>query len=243
MIKLSRVALSAALLFATFATIPANAAIQIAASDNGGATYYDLSGILGIASNGIIPFTFSDGSGAALSFDTALGQPINATALSLASSDITISGKAGQTILLAVTDTGYTSPTGPAYLTDQLAVTTLTAAGTVGLTGYEDNSNHSFATTSGNPFTTLDSTAKAAAPLSLSGLGSTSGTTGPFNFASPYSLTEIASVTFSQDGCATIGFTAQLGSTAVPEPASILLFGSVLAGAGLVMRKRFLAAK
>lgn len=234
MLKLSGAALSAALLTLTFTSAPANAAIQIAVSDNGGTSFTDVSGFLGVAGGS---FTFSDGSGITISVPTGIGAPLS-SGLTLSAPELAIDGKAGDNLIIELTDNGYTSPTGPAILTDQLSTTDALGVATFGLTGYEDNTDHLYATTSSSPTGTLDSAANAAQPLSITGQGTANGTSGPFTFTSPYSLTEIANITFNSAGNVQAGFTAQLAGAAVPEPMSVLLFGTVLAGTGIFLRKR-----
>jgi hypothetical protein len=247
MIKFSGAALSAALLVSTLATIPASAAIQIAVSDDNGATYHDVTGILGVANN---TWAFNDGSGISLTSNTGFGAPA-IDGLLLTSGDIAINGRAGARLTIAISDNSYTSPTGLAVLNDQLSATDLEGIAKFTLIGYEDNSDNLFASSTGKPgvldsthtkFAHTDGTANAAQFLSFTGQDTASGSTGPFMFSSPYSLTEIATVTFLSSGSVTTGFSAQLAGAAVPEPASIMLFGTVLAGAALVMRKRLLAA-
>ncbi len=237
MLKISGAVLSAALLVTTFAATPAKAAIQIAASDNNGASFSDISGIFGTGVVGA-PFLFADGkSGISISAAGGIGAPIS-TGLTLFSGEIAIDGKKGDHLIIALSDNGYNAPTGLADLTDQLSTTDSAGVATFGLKGYQDNSDNLFATTTGTPGGALDSTANAAAPLSVIGEGVMNGSSGPFTFAAPYSLTEIASITFNTKGYVQAGFTAQLNGASVPEPASIVLFGTILAGACFVVRRR-----
>lgn len=140
--------------------------------------------------------------------------------LFVTSFDVASTGAGVLTIKL--TDTDFAVPAGPLSLTQTLTLNTLAGNPTVKVTGYEDNGNVEFAMTNPSP------------TLTLGALGSQIASSVPYNFTAPYSLTEIATVTFTQKG--DIGFTANL--TAIPEPASVLLLGGVLLLTAKTVRRK-----
>ncbi|MBV9264997.1 MAG: PEP-CTERM sorting domain-containing protein [Acidobacteriaceae bacterium] len=231
MLKISGAVLSAALVLSTFAAT-AQAAMEVQVTDNVSTVTVadqgagDTNPIAGILSTDIPQLYLIGVNNATI---TAAGSPaIGQGALDL--NDLDIAVGSATTITVELSENNQTSPTGPAYLNQQFSLTSLSGNATVTLTGYENNSN-----------TLFDTTGLATNPLSLSTVGGLTDSSAVGSFSSPYSLTEVATIVFHTMGTLDLQFTGNLSASPVPEPTSILLFGTVLAAAGLVMRKRFVA--
>ncbi|MBV9264998.1 MAG: PEP-CTERM sorting domain-containing protein [Acidobacteriaceae bacterium] len=229
MLKISGAVLSAALVLSTFAAT-AQAAMEVKVSDNLYSVTVADQGpgdsvpIPGILQTNISQFYFWGLNDATI---TGAGSPVlGEGALALNTLDIAVGTPT--TLTVALSENDEMLPTGPAYLNQQFSLTSLSGNATVTLTGYESNSNKLF-----------DTTGLATKPLSLSAVGGVTDSSAVGLFKAPYSLTEVATIVFQTCGELDLQFTGNLAASPVPEPASILLFGTVLAAAGLVMRKRF----
>lgn len=242
MFRISGAVLSAALLATTFAAIPSQAALSLQVSEAGGnsVTLGD-NGFVSLfplvadtnPTTGIIQTSISTSNGIFSNLETAnitaAGSPVTAPG-SLALNDFEVqAGKAG-TITLALTNTQQTSPTGAAYLNQQFSLTSLTGDATVSLQSYEYNGN--------SPF---NESGLSTPALTLSSVGGTANSSLVGNFTQPFTVTEVATIIFKTAGSLSVNFTGDLSSSPVPEPTSMMLFGTVLAGVCFVMRKRLQA--
>jgi hypothetical protein len=249
MLKISGAVLSAALLVSIFAVSPANAAmssvLSLRVSDTNGTSVTINDNKSGDTSskNGIIsadPTTYGNFVPVWwFSFPTsendatiiAEGSPAGPQG-SLTLSDIDIKTGTAGTLKIELTNTYQNSPVGSAYLTEGLTVNTLTGTGnSVTLQGFESNTNLAF-----------DESGIAGTPITLNSanVAGITGTSAVGTFTSPFSITEVATLTFGDaaGGEIDLNFTGTLGASPVPEPASMMLFGTILAGVGFVMRKR-----
>jgi hypothetical protein len=234
---------------------PARAALQFAFSDgsvnsatasvNSGSTY-----------------TYTVGSGAnADSISITPTQNLANGSLSTYSLDIN-SGQA-TSFFLYLWGTGYSSPTGPGTLSAQLTGVEWTqgAAGgsaLVTLAGYySDNAGNTgsasnfvtesgancgvgMGTCAGANVTTSPVTVGGPNSGSSSSGSSLSASSGPITYNNPFSLLEVIRIDFTQNGDLHLDFTGTLNSlgAATPEPASIVLMGTVFCCLVLFLRKR-----
>jgi hypothetical protein len=131
----------------------------------------------------------------------------------------------------AVSDIGFTSPPPPLVLKSVVSGTTSGTAATLKGDGYFGPSNNIFET-DGAVTADLSDTLGAAQQTVASGL-ITSG--------SPYSLTEFITInvtSLSTDINKDFQVSGDVSTTSVPEPISIVLFGTVLLGLGRCFRGR-----
>ncbi len=100
-----------------------------------------------------------------------------------------------------------------------------TTAGTVGFSGFEDNTNTIFGTQN-----------SLFSSPTIPGLGFTFAASGALATVNPYSMTLVANITHPRAG--TTSFNGQLTTGKVPEPISLILYGLGFAGVGLYRRLR-----
>lgn len=156
---------------------------------------------------------------------TGTSKPILPQAqLALNSLNVT-SSKANTSLMIEISDTGFTGPTGLQSLSEQLSMTSLTGGIITSVTGYESNTNADFATT--NPTATVSLSAPASG---------VTGSGGPYLLAAPFSLTEIVNISFASAN-AQAQITANLST--VPEPASAALLGGILLATCTALRRKF----
>jgi hypothetical protein len=125
-------------------------------------------------------------------------------------------------------ENGITTTTSP-YLMSFTGTFTSGGGSTISNTAYEDNGNGFFAQT--QTIGTLTPTLGALGTFTATGSGSAPGETGP------YSLTEVISVT-GVGPTQLNGAQATLDPAPVPEPASVVLLGSVISATVIVLRRR-----
>jgi hypothetical protein len=205
---------------------PANAALQLQIT-TGGATDTVVDGGSNDACPlvGCITFVGMVG-GSSFSITTGTSKPVVGPA-ELTLNSVDISGVAGQKLILALSDTGFVAPapTGPGLsLTQRLEALSLPGTASVSVQGYQSNSNKAFdrtGATSGvatvdnsNPFTSTSGQALTA--------------------VAPYSLTEVAQITFGTAGI--VQFNADLALN--PEPGGLVLVGGVLIVVSRAFRSR-----
>lgn len=211
-------------LFCACIALPAHAEIELMVSDGIPAdtvTVSAPSSPLGLTSLSMPSMWLSNGVYVSSAAAMATSGPFPA-ALQFNSIDIATNGPA--TVTFTVSADGFTQAVGTAAIGEQLAATTLPDA-SVQLTGYEGSSL--FDTTNAGP--TIGLTSPDAAGVTAA--------SAMFPFTTPFSLTEVITLTFTGAGIGQLNFGGTL--TPTPEPASMTLFAGVLIGAGLLFRKRF----
>jgi hypothetical protein len=144
----------------------------------------------------------------------------------LASLDVTSAGR-NTWLQIMLSNTDFTTQTGLEGLLQQVSYTNASDNATVTARGFESNTNNNFA---------LDNSINLVA-LQHPATGQIS-TGGPFNFTSPYSLTEVLTLTFGSN--ATAGNSSEITGnlSVVPEPGSVALLGGALLAVGTVFRRR-----
>lgn len=148
----------------------------------------------------------------------------------------------GGPLTIAISDNGFLFPSSPFSTLAQTVTTntstTPTAKGTLSATGYYDPSNVEFDTSgTATPTATLAAFALATQHSSTTVTGSV-----------PFALNEVLRADFTNGGTYPTGpaaeFSATLSVTAIPEPATVVLFGFVLLfTAGAVRRRRAASQK
>ncbi len=133
----------------------------------------------------------------------------------------------GNSLKIELSNTDFTTQTGLQSLVQQVSYTNASDDASVTAQGFESNTNNNFA---------LDNSTSLVS-LAHPATGDTS-TGGPFNFANPYSLTEVLTVNFVPGAGA--GTSAQITGnlSVVPEPGSVALLGGALLAIGTAVRRR-----
>jgi hypothetical protein len=140
------------------------------------------------------------------------------------------------TINLAITDTNFSSPTGPVFMGLSLTNNTVALGGptsSVSSTGYYSASNTAFQVT--GPATATATAINQDDEQTFSNV---------FNAVAPYSLTNLITINVSAFGTAPgaagrrVQLTSNLVLNSIPEPGTVALFGTLMAVTGLVIRRR-----
>jgi hypothetical protein len=242
----SGAALSAALLLSTLAASPAHAALSVNITEVGGNSvqFNDNAAYAFDSAVGFPWLTQADQNPATGSIYAIIGTtntPITydnfETALFTATAGpgtLGLGAIEGQfrspgTVTIMATSTDQ-APGGKMSLTQDFRLNYLYGDATVTIQGYADPANTPFGT-SGITTGPLSVNAPTSTPLSALAEGT---------FTSPFSLTEVATIAFQSAGSWELGFNGDL-SAATPEPASMVLFGTVLAVFTIMCRRRLVA--
>jgi hypothetical protein len=135
----------------------------------------------------------------------------------------------GGTLVIRFTDVDFILPQNANGATSAIGGT-MTGAGSVTFKTFLDDTNTAFGT--GTPLANLGPyTGTPVFPTPFSGSSSIGVTT-----SDPFSLTEVVTLTHTGAAMTSFDATLRVGS---PEPTSLLLLGSGLAGLGLLGRKKF----
>jgi hypothetical protein len=187
-------------------------------SDNGAG---DLNPLLGVV-------TFSGGIGDfVVNVSTGITKPVigspNSPITDLNSIDVFLDGGSPNVLTVSFTDVDFTGPLGFATGIIEIGGTFAAIGGSINYSAYLDNTNTAFGTG------TLLAALGPFSPGAFSGTGG-----GNVSTVSPFSLTSV--VTIAPTGTAAVAsFDASI--RIVPEPASLILIGSVLLAAGVLGRK------
>lgn len=223
--------LTATALAAVAYAAPASATLMLDESINGGG-FTNLCSGNPACGPGLI---FTDPAGNKFTFlgatSNAPGTPLHADVLQATVDMINTSG-ATQSIVLRVSDTGYTAPTGPTSLINNISGTVITggAANLFSSVACVDGSDAQNACAAGISTTII------AADITAPGSGSNSNTVGIASLAAPFSLTQTLAITLVPG--AEINFSASADLVPASEPATLALLGLGVLGTGLVARRR-----
>jgi hypothetical protein len=232
-----------ALALTAFLATPARADLEVKIIDSLGSTVIcatTVGSCTGLGTPGSINTSFTDGDFSLILQTATSNSPggtvaklyNNTEATATAAGDISSCSACGTgfNLEILVSDTGFTMPIGLTVLTQNVNTndsSTSPATGKANFSGYETNGTTIFAMggTEVGPasFSSFDNSNNATQSVGVT-------TSNPFVLTEELQL----DLTNTQQGQAT----ANLTVSSVPEPASILLFGTVLLGLGSLLRKR-----
>ncbi len=198
-----------------FAAAPANAALILmvdgtTVADNGAG---DLN-----AATGVITF-----SGGAPNFNISVNTGIATSSPSIDLSNVLGQSTGAGTLVIKLTNTGLTSPIGIQNWLTQFTGNVSGGSATVQAQTYIDTTNVAFGTG-----TLLGNFTANNTPFALSSNNAGGGTT-------PFSLTEVVTITTTG---ANRNFSLDTQLSLVPEPATMTILGTSLAGLALARRRR-----
>ncbi len=202
---------------------------------NGGATFTVLNLLTGSnnAQNAIA--SASPVSGLTISINTASNNPGSSGQSFLFNTTTSVNNTTGNsyTVIVGVTETGFTTPTGPGNLTGSVQAVTISQVNQGGATATGSFSGVQGFLAPGNAaFGTTDATnIYSQGTLTASGGGTATGATGtlaysgnPFTAGSSYSMTLIGTVTVSPNATSTDKISVDY-TTVVPEPSTMAIAG------------------
>lgn len=233
------------LLSVGFLATPANATLSIRITDSTGTTTYTAVEHNISPTSTTLVAAQSDGDFAInIQVGTSNSPGVGTAKLTLSGTVDTLEAPAGgfpNLLTIEVSDTDFLVPVGTESLIQTVNTNTpaaTAAPGTLTATGYADNGNHLFCQNApGNVCTATTPTANFNSFL-VSNPGATD--TVPTNLVAPFSLDQVLVYSFAATTApnTTALVSSTLTASNVPEPAGVVLLGTLLVGLTTVIRKK-----